>query len=91
MNASPATKWTPCLSGSAQPALAHTASNVSALSAGDSVAVGFDVGRVGLQYFRGTVVRVMNARVRVKFPDVDGSCITRDVDKDKLFDIDETS
>ena len=70
---------------------AGAASDVSALSAGDSVAVAFDVGRVGLQYFRGTVVRVMNARVRVKFPDVDGSCITRDVDKDKLFDIDEAS
>ena len=63
-----------------------TAANADELAPGDEVAVAFDVGHAS-RYFRGTVIRVMPVRVRVQFPDVDGTHITRDVNRANLFDV----
>ena len=60
--------------------------DVASLAPGAPVAVPFHTKR-GDKYFAGSIIRVMPRTARVRFPDVDRTYLTRDVDHNHLFEI----
>ena len=56
-----------------------------------AVAVPFRTRKHGETHFEGRVVRVMANKVRVRFPDVDGTSTMYDVDFNRLFEVSRPS